>query len=713
MLRPVRHLLRRLLRAAFPTRAPLLLALLLLLAPAAQAQSLPSLIADSLSVDGQTLVADGNVEVFYEGTRLSAARLTYRRETDHLTIDGPIFIETAEGEILTATRAELDPRLQNGLLLGARLVLDRRLQLAAAAIRRESPLSELTEAVATSCQVCAGRPPLWEIRAARVTHDEEARQLWFEEARFAIRGVPVAYIPRLRLPEPGVSRATGLLFPDIKTSDRLGIGLRLPYFIALGDSRDLTLTPYLSPATRTFEARYRQAFFAGTTEIRGAISDDDLMPGALRGYVMAELDLALGAWTLDGDLQLASDRAYLSTYGYSDADLLTSALRLSRIEEDRMTRAEADYFSTLRTDERQRDLPPVALSFSHERRVALSPVTRLDLGASADAFRRTGAGRDMARAGAWGALGTTRILPGGLVAEAEARLTADAYRIDDGPDQGFVTRAQPAAIATLRWPLIRASARATQTLEPIIALAWSETLGTSPPNEDSPYPELDEANLFALSRFPGEDATERGWRLAAGLAWTADMASGAHIRLTFGQILRPGPGQDPGAAFTASSGLAGASSDLLLASQLAFPSGLTLTARTLWDEATGFGKTGAEIDWAAGRVDLNAAYVWLPEDAGEGRAQPVAEWSLDAAYRINERWNIRLDGRYDIANSQPARAGVGLGWRNECVSVDFSLTRRYTSATAGPPVTDLGLSVSLDGFSTGATTPVAASACRG
>ena len=111
-------------------RALLLLALLL--APlGARAQAVASLVADNVTVEGRTLSATGNVEVFHDGTRLSAAAITYDRSSERLTIDGPIYIVSPRGDITTATRAELDPQLENGILRGARLVLDRQLQLAA------------------------------------------------------------------------------------------------------------------------------------------------------------------------------------------------------------------------------------------------------------------------------------------------------------------------------------------------------------------------------------------------------------------------------------------------------------------------------------------------------------------------------------------------------------------------------------------------------
>lgn len=221
---------------------------LVMVASGAAAQTPASLVADSILVtaDGQ-LVAEGNVEVFYDGTRLTAARVVYDRSADRMVIDGPILVVTPDGTVFEARQAQLDPQLEGGMLLGARLVLDRQLQLAAGRIDRvDGRYSRLDQVAATSCRVCAGQDPLWEIRARRVTHDEEAQQLYFEGAQFRIRGTPVLALPRMRLPDPTLDRASGFLIPRIRSSDQLGIGLELPYFIRLGDARDLTLTPYLS-----------------------------------------------------------------------------------------------------------------------------------------------------------------------------------------------------------------------------------------------------------------------------------------------------------------------------------------------------------------------------------------------------------------------------------------------------------------------------------
>jgi LPS-assembly protein len=700
----------------------LLFALLLvaLAAPAARAQGLATLIADSLEVtaDGR-LVASGNVEAFFEGTTLSAARVIYDRRTDRLTIEGPILIREPGGAILTADRAEIDPRLEGGILRGARLVLDQRLQIAANRIDRAEGLNALTGAAATSCQVCPGREPLWSIAAAQVVHDEAAGQIWFEDATLRIRGLPVLWVPRLRLPDPGNDRATGLLVPRLRTTDRLGIGLKLPFFVVLGRSRDLTLTPYLSPETRTLELLYRQAFLRGDLRLRGVGSFDDLVPDQPRGLIEAEGRFDLGdqlILTFAG--RTVSDDDYLLDYGEGDDDRLESVVALTRVGATSLLRSDLTLAQSLRTNEPDSSLPPVLGALSWERRLAVAG-GRLSFGAAVEALARTGAepgdeARDVARAGAFAGWRREAVLGPGLVLAAEGRAALDLWRVEDDPRfDRWIARAAPAAAATLRWPLWRRQGAVADRIEPIVSLGWSAALGAEPPNEDARLPELDRGNLHALARLPGQDRVEEGGRLSLGIGWTRT-GPGFAAALEFGRVLRT----EPQEGLSRSSGLAGAASDLLAEGRLDLEGGFALAARTLIGGTIAdpaIGKTEARVDWSNARVTLGGAYLFLPEDTaaeGEDRPEAASEWTVDAAWRATEQWSLAVGTRYDAANGRPARLDLGIGWRNECVEVDLSVSRRYTAAEGEEPSTDLGLSVSLLGFSAPGGAAAAPGECR-
>ncbi len=691
----------RLLRALFAALLPILAAMPL------AAQNAATLLADQISViSSGALAARGNVEAFFEGTRLSASGIVYDPGTDRIIFEGPILIRLADGTVFTAERADLGPRLENGLLLGARMVLDRQLQFAANQIKRsEGRYTELKSVVATSCQVCAGEAPLWEIRAGSVTHDQSERQLYFSDAVFRVRGVPVFWLPWMRMPDPTLKRATGFLIPSLRSTDLLGVGIKTPYFITFGDTRDLTITPYISPLTTTIEARYRQNFLTGKIEVNGALTQDKIRPGQARGYLFTtgQFDLPRD-YLLRFGIQTASDEGYLLDYGHSAADRLENFVSFSRFRPDFISLGRLTAYQGLLPDVTTESTPPVLGNARFERRIRpelLGGLLRYgaEIEGHARPYETSGTSRDVARIGLSGTWQDSYLFGPGLIAEAETGLALDAYgTFDDPANEGLLARVQPKAMLTLRWPLIRTAASGgTDVLEPVASIAWSESFGGTPVNEDSTRSELDSGNLFALSHFAGQDRIETGPRLAFGGTWTHSDPAGWSGRLTAGQIRRLEASPD----FATTSGLAGYASNWLVAGQLALPLGLTFDGRALLSEDGIFGKSEGRMGWSSKKFDLSASYVWLDADLAEDRPDEIAEWALDLGYRINDVWSLDLSGRYDLAADRPATAGATIGWNNECVSVELSASRRYVYSTTVSSSTDLSLEIGLNGFSAG------------
>ena len=693
-----------------------LMAFALILAPVlAQAQASATLVADSVFVPagGNSLVASGNVEVFFEGTRLSAQRITFDQTTDSLQIEGPIFIVASDGTILTANAGSLDPQLKNGILRGARLVLNEQLQLAATQIDQvEGRYTQLYQVAATSCHVCAnGSTPLWEIRAQRVIHDSEEQQLYFDNAVFRVSGVPILYIPRMRLPDPTLRRATGLLIPSIASTDTLGTGVKLPYFIELGDHRDLTLTPYFSTSTKTLEAAYRQSYLNGDLAIEGAISEDDLI-SSTRAYIFADGVFDLGDDViLRFDVEYASDDDYLLEYDFSDKDRLDSEISIERIRDRDFLLASLTYFSSLRDGEDSSTLPPLLGNIDWERRTSPDWGGTLTFMSDVQShYRETSediVGRDVIRFGYGVNYRRNHITNFGLIIEGDLGFQLDTYNVNDDSNVGDTFRATTYTQTSLRYPLIRSSSNATHVLEPVVQLAWSDVGGNDVENEDSTTSEFDQANLISLSRFTGEDAVETGFRVAAGLTWTRIGQTGWDSTLTVGRVFREDDNDD----FTLTSGLSGTASDWLLAGQLLTPMGLAINSRLIVTEDYDVTKSETRAGWSGEKLDLTASYIFLPEDAGEDRDDDVSEWTIDADYRFNETWTMGLDARYDIVSNGPSETGLEIGWQNECVNVDFSVSRRFTTSTTLEASTDFGLSVGLNGFSAGHTVDSSAHRC--
>ena len=218
------------------------------------------------------------------------------------------------------------------------------------------------------------------------------------------------------------------------------------------------------------------------------------------------------------------------------------------------------------------------------------------------------------------------------------------------------------------------------------------------PNDESTRVEFDEGNLLALSRFPASDRRERGLIGAAGLRWMREDPDGWRAALTLGRVWR----DEEDDAFTQSSGLDGIASDLLIAGQFAHQTGLQLLARGLFDEdETRFTKAEIRANLTQPRYALGASYILLTRDPDEDRQDAQSQWRLNGRYNLDRQWTATGNTRYDIAEGQFLNAGFGAEYRNECVVMDFSVSRSFASSTNLEPSTNFDLTVALTGFSTG------------
>jgi len=664
-----------------------------------------TLIADEIYVtaDGQ-LIAEGNVEAYQGGLRMTARRAIFDRDAGTFSIEGPIKVDDGSGVTILASAAEMEDGLRDGLLTGARLVFDQHLQLASNQINRVGDrYTQLYKTAVTSCKVCEdGRPPLWQIRARRVIHDEAEQQLYFEDAQFRILEVPVFYLPAFRIPDPTLRRASGFLIPSIRSTSQLGTGLKVPYFFTLGDRADLTLSPYLSPDTRTLEYRYRHAFRRGRYEFEGAFTGDDLRPGETRGYLFGTGDFFVeNDYQLSFDIEAASDDAYLLDYSITDDDRLEIQMALSRTKRDSFFGATAIYYNSIRDSDDNDLLPTIVADVAYLRRffpVGLGGELRLS--ALAHTHMRESnqdiLGRDLARSTADITYLQSWTFRTGLRTDMELGIALDVFDIeDDGNFPNTALRTTPASGLTLRYPMTETTQPGvTHFLEPLVQFAWSDVIGNDVPNEESRFAEFDEGNLLSLSRFPALDRREEGFRMAYGVNWSRFADNGWDASASLGQVLRTTAETD----FSPSTGLDGTTSDFLIAGEITLEDALTFTARTLLDGA--FDATKAEIrgDWTNDIVDLKTSYLWLDEDLDQDRAEPSSEIWFDGTYAVSRHWSARANWRYDLADNESTRAGFGMTYRNECVEVDLSVRRRFTSSSTVEPSTDFGFTIALLGF---------------
>jgi LPS-assembly protein len=668
-----------------------------------------SLVADRIDIDAEagTVTATGSVEVFYGGRVLRATRIVYDDAARTISATGPIEIVDADGGVVLADAAALTPDLVEGLIVNARLLIAGNLQLAAAEARRsEGRYTTLFRTVASSCEVCAGDAvPTWAIRAERVIRDEDELQLYFRNATLEVFGIPVAWLPYMRIPDPTVERASGFLVPEVRRSQIYGAGLKLPYYIVLGPSADATVTPFFTQDGGTLiEGQYRRRFADGGFDVDGVIQlDNPLDDRSGRGAFTLLGDYGLGrGFRAEVDVNATSDDQFLEQFDYSSADRLTSAARILRSRSEDYFELGAVGFQSLRPEESSARIP-FAVPELRYRRLWQDAAFGGRVGIDVDGLGLVrDEGRDVARFGGGADWRRDWQTGPGILAAATAGAAVDFYRVGgSGPDaDSSLQRLAPTVSAEARWPLARAGTGggALQVVEPIAQLVWTDVLGDeTPPNEDSQLPEFDETNLFALDRFPGRDRVESGFRANLGVGYSRHDPAGWTLGVVVGRVLR----LDEKAQFTAGTGLDGRSSDWVGAVSLTFDSGLVALNRFRTGGDFEVRRNEFGLAYEGERGALTAAWVYLAEDPSNpvlGIQPESSEISIDARYRILPNWRLAGLWRYDLASDNPIRAGGSLTYGNECAEIDLSVSRRFVSSANVPPSTSIGFVVRLAGL---------------
>jgi LPS-assembly protein len=222
-----------------------------------------------------TVAAVGNVQIYYGGATIEADQVIYDKKTKRLRAQGNVRLTEPDGKITYGQSIDLTDDFRDGFVDSLRLETPDDTRFAAArADRGKGNYTVLQNGVYTACQPCKDdpkKPPLWQVQAARIIHDEGEKMLYFEDARVEFFGVPLAYVPFMSAPDPTVKRKSGFLFPTLSESSQFGYAIEPKYFWALAPNYDLTLGTMLTTKQGPLlEGEWRHRLLDGSYSIRAA-----------------------------------------------------------------------------------------------------------------------------------------------------------------------------------------------------------------------------------------------------------------------------------------------------------------------------------------------------------------------------------------------------------------------------------------------------------
>ena len=349
--------------------------------------------------DKNTIAASGDVQMNYQGRTLQADRVTYDRNTGRVFAEGNARLTDADGTVATGDRFELTDDFRNGFIDSLRVVQTTVEQGRPLTTRFSAPRAERAEGETTTfergtytaCEPCKDnpeRPPLWQVRAAKIIHNNSERTIYYEDATLELLGIPVAYLPYFWTPDPTVKRKTGFLSPRYIYSSSIGYGASIPFFWAIAPNYDLTITPtYLSRQGLLAQAEWRHRLENGVYTVRAAGISQQEPDAFLRPpYGAANRDFRGSLettglfyinqnWRWGWDIALLSDKWFLSNYKIRSESLSSyyikesiSTLFLQGQGDRSFFDMRGYYFQTLSSNEWQKQQPIVAPVMDYNKR---------------------------------------------------------------------------------------------------------------------------------------------------------------------------------------------------------------------------------------------------------------------------------------------------------------------------------------------------------
>ncbi|MGB1025117.1 MAG: LPS assembly protein LptD [Rhodospirillaceae bacterium] len=673
--------------------------------------------ADSLEQDSDlsTIIARGEVELASGINFLRADVVSYNTTHDRVTASGNVTVTDMEtGEVTFGNYMELTGDLKDGFVRDVQLLLINGARLRSNYMEFDSAnqRKEFSRVVYTACSVCEGRdldlptvtgneegddtvPPVWQIKADRMTHDEADKNVIYHDAWIEAFGVPVFYTPYYSHPDPTVYRRTGFLTPSTGYSEELGATTFIPYYIVWDEQTDTSIALNLMEQDNlALELGGGHRFAYGEFYGNGAVVPYDYRNNTEWWY-QSEGFLDIDRKTRAGfESSYTSSPAYLIRHGITPTDnptFLTNRPYVERFEHNSFAQLEGFYFLSRRADVTEDQTPFVYPN---------ATVSYLS-----DPLEETGGGRVYADAnflnlGRRVGQESTRFVTDvgyehayidsfGARWTGELSTIASSYWVEDLERTGFQDytgsefRFVPKGHLTWSYPFVRPSGRYRHVIEPtgsFVASPYLENPDTIP-NEDTQATAVDYQLLFEKDRVPGYDRIETGVWGAYGLKYAIHADDNEYFEAAIGQGYRLR--EDPD-LLVDGTGLEENFSDYAARLYYTNASNFTVTYSTQLKrknlEPRGHRLSGS---WGSNSFILGLSYLYverLEDQSGTRIRDAREEVSVSGNVRLARYWNLNGSHTYDMDRQEPVSTSLRFVYEDECFQVENLFTRDHTQA---------------------------------
>ena len=233
----------------------------------------------------------------------------------------------------------------------------------------------------------------------------------------------------------------------------------------------------------------------------------------------------------------------------------------------------------------------------------------------------------------------------------------------------------------------------SEVLMPVAQIVYSADFSPTqnPIDEDSSTTEFDSTTLFKLRKIPGIDRQERGLRLNAGLQYFYEHKNNFKYDISVGQVYRNKNSED----FLLSSGLNGYESDILLSGNISFHKNIKIASKQVYSKNFTLKRSNTSFKLTNPRYQINTSLTNFVSDPSEGTTADLKELILDLNSSLTKNWSGNLGLRMNLVNNEDVNTSLGLNFRNECIDINLSLSRRNTKTSLLPKDSRIDLVVNF------------------
>jgi len=666
--------------------------------------------------------AIGDVEIINGIQVLRADKVTYDQVNDYILAEGNVSLNDSKDNIFFSDKMELQGDLKKGVIKNFNSILSDGSSLSASLIIRDDINgNELEKVIYTKCKPCEDdktEPPIWQLRALKSKQNIEDGIITYENAILDVYGLPIFYIPYISHADPSIKKSSGLLSPKLTTNTIFGFSYSQPYYYALSNHNDLTITPTMtSNEGPIIETKYRSFRSKGSSLIktsftRGSHTNiDGKESNKFRGHVDFKIAERVNkTWTVGLNAIRASDFSYINRYnmGNDSNSHLTQRIYIAGNNKDYYAKIEGMYFQPLDAFKSNRNVPLIlpSIKMVWHKDYNNGVLRKINLDSSMITKPDASNSQKILLKASWK---KNKITTSGHVFKTIFSSRADFYRNKKTDNSKVIGklgthtkfRAIPKLETMWSFPMIGYFENKGVLIEPIIQGIIAPKGGNPDTihNLDSIDLELSDYNLFSSNRFVGTDRVDEGSKVNFGFKTALELNDHGELTTIIGRswnLLRPqneyisGTGLSKKLSHLVGNIIYDSKNSIVLGYHFRRDS---LNLRSQRDTLT------VAVD--ANPIMANIDYTMVRDDPVPTQSMLSEQASISLSWNITDNWRTNIRQNRDLRNSNWGNALNSYGYiefKNECIIIRLQAERKHQNLVDVPDTNEYSLNFNLVGF---------------